>query len=114
MKAEAQRAQADWDEMARECAEQGFRPHYCIHGTNLWTDYDNICQGCENGEPLWDDARDWAEAKWRAEEALRKVEKRSKIAEQVFDEDRSNTDLIGEMSRWAFEPMSRLMKRFGI
>lgn len=33
----------------REAAEDGFRPHYCIHGTNLWTDYDNICGGCEDG-----------------------------------------------------------------
>lgn len=24
-------------------------PH-CIHGTSLWTDYDNICGGCESGE----------------------------------------------------------------
>ena len=30
-------------------ARQGCRPHYCIHGTNLWTDYDNICGPCEDG-----------------------------------------------------------------
>lgn len=36
----------------REAAEQGFRPHYCIHGTNQWTDYDNICYGCEEGVTL--------------------------------------------------------------
>lgn len=24
-------------------------PH-CIHGSSLWTDYDNICAGCEDGE----------------------------------------------------------------
>lgn len=28
-------------------APHGYRPHYCIHGTNDWTDYDNICWGCE-------------------------------------------------------------------
>lgn len=27
----------------------GHRPHYCIHGTNQWTDYDNICWQCEEG-----------------------------------------------------------------
>lgn len=42
-------AQRDYTHDAREAAEQGFRPHYCIHGTNQWTDYDNICQGCEDG-----------------------------------------------------------------
>lgn len=33
-------------------ADQGYRPRYCIHGTNLWTDYDNICGGCEDGITL--------------------------------------------------------------
>lgn len=33
-------------------AEDGYRPHYCIHGTNQWTDYDNICGGCEEGISL--------------------------------------------------------------
>lgn len=35
-----------------DCASysaQGYRAHYCIHGTDLWTDYDNICGGCEAG-----------------------------------------------------------------
>jgi hypothetical protein len=47
-------------EYERECAEyreQGYGPHYCIHGTNLWTDYDNICGGCEDSH---DDAT-WAD-----------------------------------------------------
>jgi len=38
-------------EYARECQDyrdQGHRPHYCIHGTDLWVDYDNICGGCED------------------------------------------------------------------
>lgn len=30
-----------------EAYEEGFRPHYCFHGTNLWTDYDPICGYCE-------------------------------------------------------------------
>jgi hypothetical protein len=53
-----------------ECAEdarRGYRPHYCIHGTNQWTDYDNICGPCEEGytdeqialEEAWRDMRDW-------------------------------------------------------
>jgi len=27
----------------------GYRSHYCVHGTNNWTDYDNICGPCEDG-----------------------------------------------------------------
>lgn len=42
--------QREYHEAQRDAAEDGLRPHYCIHGTNLWTDYDNICPGCEDGE----------------------------------------------------------------
>lgn len=35
-------------------ARQGYRPHYCEHGTNQWTDYDNICGGCEEGYSMRD------------------------------------------------------------
>ena len=29
---------------------QRLRPHYCLHGvSNLWADYDSICQYCEDG-----------------------------------------------------------------
>lgn len=40
------------DEYERECEEaarEGYRPHYCFHGANLWVDYDVICPGCEDG-----------------------------------------------------------------
>ena len=30
-----------------EYAKKGYRAPHCIHGTNCWTDYDNICYGCE-------------------------------------------------------------------
>lgn len=33
--------------MVEECAKEGYRAPYCIHGTDNWTDYDNICYGCE-------------------------------------------------------------------
>jgi hypothetical protein len=33
---------------------RGHRAHYCEHGTNQWTDYDNICGPCEDGHSLRD------------------------------------------------------------
>lgn len=33
-------------------SENGHRPSHCIHGTYQWTDYDNICGGCEEGVSL--------------------------------------------------------------
>lgn len=47
--ADIQRTIKNWNDMADECQRQGYRPQYCIHGTNTWTDYDNICGGCEDG-----------------------------------------------------------------
>lgn len=47
------RIKARRKEYAEECeeyAKQGFRPQYCIHGVNLWTDYDPICGWCEDGD----------------------------------------------------------------
>lgn len=41
--------QNEYAEACREAYDEGFAPHYCIHGTDLWTDYDNICGGCEDG-----------------------------------------------------------------
>lgn len=48
--AQIQRVIQDWNDMADECQRQGYRPQYCIHGTNSWTDYDNICNGCESDD----------------------------------------------------------------
>lgn len=38
-----------YEEECRRDSAQGYRPHYCIHGMNLWTDYDPICGPCEDG-----------------------------------------------------------------
>lgn len=32
----------------------GYRPATCEHGTNMWTDYDNICGPCEDGLTMGD------------------------------------------------------------
>lgn len=32
----------------------GYRPHYCEHGVNMWTDYDAICGYCEDGITMRD------------------------------------------------------------
>lgn len=46
-----------YNEYLEECEsyrKDGYRPHYCEHGTNTWTDYDNICGGCEDGRTMGD------------------------------------------------------------
>ena len=52
-RAEVAQRNAEYDADCAQWAEEGLAPHYCIHGTNLWVDYDNICGGCE--DPLTDE-----------------------------------------------------------
>lgn len=56
---------AEYEDECASYSRQGYRPHYCVHGTNQWTDYDNICGGCEDGifsagqfALIWADQRD--------------------------------------------------------
>lgn len=44
---------ARWEEQCAEERKQGYRPSACVHGTNQWTDYDNICGPCEDGLGWW-------------------------------------------------------------
>lgn len=44
----------DYLEACESWRREGYRPHYCEHGTNLWTDYDNICGPCEDGLSMRD------------------------------------------------------------
>jgi hypothetical protein len=41
-------------ESCEEDRRAGYRAHYCEHGTNRWTDHDNICGPCEDGWTLAD------------------------------------------------------------
>lgn len=44
----------DYLESCEQDRREGHRPHYCEHGTNMWTDYDNICGPCEDGLSMRD------------------------------------------------------------
>lgn len=43
---------------------KGYRFPHCIHGTSLWTDYDNICGGCEESLTELQEARGYARERW--------------------------------------------------
>ena len=43
------KCQVQYLEACDQYAREGFIPRTCIHGTYGWTDYDNICGGCEEG-----------------------------------------------------------------
>lgn len=82
--ADIRRVIAGFESWEADCAqdrEDGYRPHYCPHGTNLWTDYDNICGPCEDGfssprdyvDMLAADAPDKAKAFWDEMDKLKQA-----------------------------------------
>ena len=61
---------ANYAEFLDECESfraDGFIPHYCEHGSNNWTDYDNICGYCEEGISMRDGVQRRREALNRAQ-----------------------------------------------
>jgi hypothetical protein len=51
------------EEYRKECDyyyKQGFRPQHCIHGVNMWVDYDCACWQCEVDNSDIQIARDMA------------------------------------------------------
>lgn len=64
-------------------AANGYRPHYCYHGTNLWTDYDPICGWCEsegsNGIPYY-----WETDRCAEYEANKALEDYENLTERIL------------------------------
>jgi hypothetical protein len=102
------RIRGQWDAYEQECAEylkEGFRPHYCFHGTNLWTDYDNICGWCEEYGNSWsyelamrqslDEARAAIEAKQKRVDLLISM----RIGKVPVED-------WGKLMIWAHEPLA--------
>jgi hypothetical protein len=54
--ADLKKRDAQWEEDAAEWARQGYRPHYCKHGTNLWVEYDAMCHRCEESVTVYQEA----------------------------------------------------------
>jgi hypothetical protein len=60
--ARLERDYAGYLEACEQDRREGHRPHYCEHGTDLWTDYDPMCGLCEDGDSSRDplQRRAWA------------------------------------------------------
>lgn len=58
---------AEWDNPERmvNMGGKNYRYPVCIHGTDLTTDYDNICGGCEAGLSVAEQAQSIARPQWR-------------------------------------------------
>lgn len=75
---------------------QGYRFPHCIHGTDLWTPYDNICGGCESGYSTYE------EALGRAWSTYRAYEKRCKVY-QAAVEAGAPREILSTLSAWIVE-----------
>lgn len=70
----------------------GHRFPQCIHGTSLWTDYDNICGGCESEENIYSVAL--SEAHSLVVQMLREEHNRKFFTDAGFP-DEAITALVG-------------------
>lgn len=77
---------------------KGYAFPYCIHGTSNWTDYDNICGGCEDGYSVYQLAL------WSAQE---KVSEYNKRADWLLSAPSSirHTDMYRELIDWILAPI---------
>jgi len=97
-----QARQAAYDEECREWARQGYRAHYCIHGTNQWTDYDNICGPCEDGLTI----RELALV--LAHDDVHEIEEREVFYKRAL-ELHLPKELLEGLVTWAIEPLIRVI-----
>lgn len=94
----------EWDDPSRpiNIGGLGYAFPYCPHGTSLWTDYDNICGGCE------DSTRTTQRAVWEAESLL------SQFNERLAWASKAPTTMPTELrdAMWAYvaEPTTRYPK----
>lgn len=93
---------AEYDEYVSECYREGFRPQYCIHGTNQWTDYDNICGGCEMGRSYFDYAEEALDAIARAK--ARYAEHEARVS-AVVGLSAKGAPISAELMAWVSAPI---------
>lgn len=78
---------AAWEEQCAEERKQGYRPSACVHGTNNWTDYDNICGPCEDGLGWWNFQTQALDCLNEAEGVEHRVRERIKVAGDMANMD---------------------------
>lgn len=99
------RLQAEWDEDAREAAKEGFRPHHCIHGTNLWVDWDPICGPCEDGFSRYEGEALYKAALMAAHEDVSECVRRSTLVAPLVGE-YGLAAIREQLIEWATEPIT--------
>ena len=85
---------------------KGYSYPECVHGTSRWTDYDNICGGCEGDYGYWDYSRELADAYRDAVWAFSQRDERYSSVSNVVGNGRVPFDIRVALAEWALAPVS--------
>lgn len=80
------KVQIAYDEEVLEAAKDGYRPSHCIHGTNLWVDWDPICGPCEDGFGRYEGEALYKAALWAAESDISEYTRRFRLIAPLVGE----------------------------
>jgi hypothetical protein len=92
---------------------KGYRYPECFHGTSNWTDYDNICWGCEDSFTGYNPLSFYRWAFNRAWSDYREMGKRSEWFCSAPADLFANPDLYLQIIDWCMEPMREVVENRG-
>jgi hypothetical protein len=104
------------EEYRAECIQSykdGYAPHYCKHGVNMWVDYDCACWQCEVGD---DDLENAPEIALReARQAIKECQSRKdKTWDAAMSISKTDWKLTMQMLDYMLAPMTNLLKEYKI
>lgn len=79
---------AEYEAQVEQNHKNGYIAHYCVHGVDMWTDYDAICGPCEHGYGYFDYL-----------EYLDLSRNRAKELVEQFHKDIANAQKVRELAR---------------
>lgn len=95
----------DYEEEAAQYAKEGHRPHYCVHGVNMWVDYDCACYACEEYGSYWHYD---TYARFALDEAKAAHDEQSNRIDMLVKLHAKGAPIqIAELGKWATEPVQK-------
>lgn len=102
---------ANYAEYLEDCESDranGHRPHYCIHGVNMWVDYDCACGLCEEYGNSWDYTLYASWALSEARKAWAEFDERMSLLIGLMK--RNAPVHTAELTAWVSEPLAPYKK----